>query len=56
MNTTSLIPTTDDGLADLVDDALIELFADAGLTVEIVESCDDASCSECFPSAPARAA
>lgn len=38
------------------DEALIELFASAGLTVTIVDRCDDSGCGVCRPDEPARAA
>lgn len=57
MNTTPLIPNIpSDAVAPLDDGALVDLFAEAGLTVEIVPTCGDASCPSCFPVAPARAA
>ena len=57
MNTTPLIPTIDiDPLERLDDEAIVVMFADGGLTVEIVETCGDASCPDCFAAAPARAA
>lgn len=57
MNTTPLIPTIDiDPLERLDDEAIVAMFADGGLTVEIVETCGDASCPDCFAPAPARAA
>ena len=57
METTPLIPTIEiDPARALDDEALIALFADGGLTVEVVDTCGDASCPACFPMAPARAA
>ena len=57
METTPLIPTiAADPFAGPDDDALVALFAEAGLTVEVVEVCGDASCPVCFAPAPARAA
>ncbi len=57
MNTTPLIPTIDiDPVARLDDDAIVTLFVDGGLAVEVVDTCADASCPECFRPAPARAA
>lgn len=57
MDTTPLIPSLDiDPLHRLDDDAIITMFAEVGLTVDVVETCGDASCPDCFRSAPARAA
>lgn len=57
MNTTPLIPTIDiDPFDRLDDEAIVALFAEGGLAVEIVETCADASCPDCFRPAPARAA
>ena len=57
MKTLPLIPTiAADPIAELDDEALIAVFAEGGLTVEIVEVCGDASCPDCFRPAPARAA
>lgn len=57
METTPLLPILAvDPVAELDDQALIALFADGGLTVEVAEVCGDASCPECFRPAPARAA
>ena len=56
MNTTPLIPTIDIDPDRLDDESIVAMFADGGLTVEIVETCGDASCPDCFAPAPARAA
>ena len=57
METTPLIPTIETGRVPALDDeALIALFAEGGLTVEVVDTCQDASCPDCFRPAPARAA
>lgn len=57
METMQLIPNTDPMLSDLPsDEALVALFADAGMRVDVVANCGDASCPACLPPAPARAA
>ena len=57
METTPLIPTIETGRVPALDDeALVALFAEGGLTVEVVDTCRDASCPDCFRPAPARAA
>lgn len=62
METMQLITTTDEttgGTMDLLamTDVDIEaFFASEGLTVEVVDTCADASCPDCFGSEPARAA
>lgn len=40
----------------LSDDELVELFANAGLGVDLVAHCDDVSCPVCFAALPAKAA
>ena len=44
------------GPAPDADEALVEMFASAGITVTIVEQCDDPGCSVCRPDEPAKAA
>ena len=61
METMHLIPTVDVAneptILDLPsDEALVALFEEAGLSVEVVVTCADASCPDCFRPAPARAA
>lgn len=38
------------------DEELVELFADAGITVEPVDHCNDLACPTCFGAVPAKAA
>jgi hypothetical protein len=57
METMHLIPNTEAMVPDLPsDEEILALFAEAGLRVDIVATCGDASCPECFRPAPARAA
>ena len=53
----NLIPTTESSGRTVLDDAaIVDLFTDAGITVEVVAHCDDASCPVCFGWSPAKAA
>ena len=55
METMQLITTTErTGALGWSDEAIEAFFASAGLAVEVVEHCSDASCPDCFR--PARAA
>ena len=55
MKTMQLI-TNETAATVIDDDALVDMFAQAGLSVAIVDHCDDASCPVCFAVAPAQAA
>lgn len=48
METLHLIPTTEASPNLHSDEALVALFADAGLTVVPLATCSDASCPVCF--------
>lgn len=57
METKTHIVTQPATLAESLDDQAIEaLFSDAGLCVEVVDNCGDASCPVCFGAAHAQAA
>ncbi|HSJ71841.1 MAG TPA: hypothetical protein VLA29_09385 [Acidimicrobiia bacterium] len=57
METKTLFKTYPATLAEPLDDRAIEaLFSDAGLPVEVVDNCGDASCPVCFGAAHVRAA
>ena len=57
METMHLITTTHDAdMTQLADESIEALFAASGLSVEIVDHCDTASCPLCFRAAPAKAA
>ena len=57
METKTLFATQIATLEEALDDRAIEsLFSDAGLTVEFVDTCGDASCPVCFGTVHARAA
>ena len=62
METMQLITTSDPqdlvalDLVALDDESIEAYFAEAGLTVEVVEHCDDLTCPACMGSRPARAA
>lgn len=55
METTPLLPITAE-VPLLDDEALVELFAASGLSVDVLATCSDASCPVCFGPASVRAA
>ena len=54
--TTMQLITTNTSVDDTADEALAAMFEAAGLSIEVVAHCDDASCPVCFVAAPAQAA
>jgi hypothetical protein len=56
METLHLIPTPEASSTLPADEDLVALFAEAGLTVEPLRTCSDASCPVCFAGLTARAA
>jgi len=56
METLHLIPTPEASSILPSDEDLVALFAEAGLTVEPLATCSDASCPECFAPIGVRAA
>ncbi|MGI9586026.1 MAG: hypothetical protein ACR2N7_10595 [Acidimicrobiia bacterium] len=51
METITLIPQQ-----PLTDEELVRMFGDAGLSVDVVPNCQDASCEICFAAIAAEAA
>lgn len=57
METMQLLTTQHPTDLTALDDAAIEdFFAGAGLAIEVVDHCPDASCPQCFGRRPAKAA